>query len=405
MKILMLTSVYPCPTDSNENVTKVVKYFVNDWVKLGHEVRVIHNVHRYPALIHRLPKKLKNFIASKIGFYIPDMDSVREFSFDDSGAAVHRLPIFKVIPHGGHSEGVLSKQVKKICKILEADGFEPDIIMGHWMNPQIHLISRLKEIYKCRTALVLHGHDHLEKGKEDYKKHLKSIDALGCRSRTEADYIKDFFELEQKPFVCYSGIPDSFVSNYDFNGDKFDTVNNGWRFIYVGRIVEYKQIDKVIDALSQFKDKNFTLDIIGEGSASAELKAQVNRLGLNDKIIFHGRIPRNQVLEYMQKSHGFVMISKGEVFGLVYLEAMAASCITIGSKGEGIDGVINDGENGFLSTPADTADLVATLEKIFAMSPEELKAYAKKGFETACEFTDSNVAKWYIRDAYGSDAK
>ena len=43
----------------------------------------------------------------------------------------------------------------------------------------------------------------------------------------------------------------------------------------------------------------------------------------------------------------WIMISKNETFGLVYLEAMARGCITIGSRNQGIDGVINHGVNGF----------------------------------------------------------
>lgn len=63
----------------------------------------------------------------------------------------------------------------------------------------------------------------------------------------------------------------------------------------------------------------------------------------------------------MKKSHCFVMVSKGEILGLVYLEAMASSCVAIGSIGEGIDGIIVDGENGCLCTPADLEALRITI--------------------------------------------
>lgn len=49
----------------------------------------------------------------------------------------------------------------------------------------------------------------------------------------------------------------------------------------------------------------------------------------------------------MLASDCFIMISKNEAFGLVYLEAMSAGCITIASRGEGFDGVIIHGVNGF----------------------------------------------------------
>ena len=49
----------------------------------------------------------------------------------------------------------------------------------------------------------------------------------------------------------------------------------------------------------------------------------------------------------MEESDVFAMVSSPETFGLVYIEAMAKGCVTIGSKGEGIDGVIVNNENGF----------------------------------------------------------
>ncbi len=403
MNILMLTSVYPSKNDGNENVTKVVRYFVHDWQKQGHNVYVVHNAHRYPMIAHRLPKKLKKKISSKISFYIPDWDAVREDRYDDEGVKVWRYPMFKLIPHGGHSAGTIKKHALKIADTLKADGFEPDIIMGHWMSPQAQLISELKQIYNCRTSLVLHGRGYLEDKKFDCQRYLKYVDALGCRSKAEADYIKSVLGESVEPFVCYSGVPDAFVSGFSFDEEKFRSKPEKWRFVYAGRLVEYKQIDKVLRALGSFSDVDFVFDVIGEGGEMDNLKRLAAELGIADKVVFHGRMPRTEVLEYMKKAHCFVMISKGEVFGLVYLEAMAMSCIAIGSLNEGIDGVIKDGENGFLTTAGDADGLTKTLEKLFSMDIADAAGVAKNGFVTASEFTDSNVAKWYLKDAYGAE--
>lgn len=398
MNILMLTSVYPSLDDKNENVTKVVRYFVKEWAKQGHTVKVVHNVHKYPSFIHKIPKKIKNIVAGKIGFYIPDITSVSEIRFNDGDVPVWRLPTFKLVPHGGHSPAVIKKQAEKIAAIMETENFTPDIIMGHWISPQIQIISELKKIYNCRTSLVLHGHGYIENKKFNCRQYLPYIDVLGCRSRAESEYVKTALGLEKAPFVCYSGIPDEFVSTYSFSGEKFDETTTQWRFVYAGRLVDYKSIDKVLQALAALKDKDFVFDIIGSGSAEDSLKKLAADLGIADRVVFHGRMPREEVLEYMRKAHCFVMISKGEIFGLVYLEAMAASCIAVGSRDEGIDGVIKDGENGFLSTAADADELAKVLDNIMSKSPEELKTFAQKGFETAARFTDSNVAEWYLAD-------
>ena len=118
MNILMLTSVYPHSDDSNTNATKVVQYFTREWVKQGHRVTVIHDMHRYPSIVHGIPRKIKGLLATRLGFDIPDLSDVREFCFEDEGVKVWRLPIKKYIPHGEHPGWTLRAQVKKIRQIL-----------------------------------------------------------------------------------------------------------------------------------------------------------------------------------------------------------------------------------------------------------------------------------------------
>lgn len=398
MNIVLLTSVYPHAEDRNKNATKVVQYFAREWVKQGHRVMVFHNMHRYPDPVHGIPRVIKNPLAAWLGFDIPDLADVRELQFEDEGVRVYRLPIKKYIPHGEHPKALLKRQIDRIRQILTEEQFAPDIIMGHWMSPQAQVIAGLKQIYGCRTSLVLHGRGYLDDVRFDCRQYLKYVDVLGCRSTAEAEYTKNVLGLEKQPFVCYSGVPDAFVARYQFDPEKFSSRPKKWKFIYVGRLVKYKKIDKTLEALSRLKDVDFVFDIIGSGSEEAPLKKLCGELGLSDKVVFHGRLPREEVLAYMKDAHCFVMISKGEVFGLVYLEAMAASCITVGAIGEGIDGVLRDGENGFLSEAGSAGALEETLGRILNMDAGQLSEIAAKGHATACEFTDSNVAMWYLRD-------
>ena len=395
MNILMLTSVYPDPGASNENTTKVVQYFVKQWAEAGHVVKVFHNDHRYPHFVHALPSSVKRRLTAKINFYIPDWKDVQSKHFWDGDVEVWKKPIIKYVPHGDHTDTSLNKQVRIIQKELSQINFFPDVIVGHWMSPQIQLIYRLKDIYNCRTALVLHGRTYVGDKKFPVKKYLEKVDALGCRSRGEAEYLKEKLNLSRLPFICYSGIPDSYVEGRDYNLSKFED-KSVIRFIYVGRLVRYKHIENVLEALASFSNIDYVFDIIGEGNEDAFLKEKARALNIENRVIFHGRMPRDEVMRFLDKAHYFVMVSKGEVFGLVYLEAMAASCIAIGSRGEGIDGIIKDSVNGFLTDPASTESLRDTLTKILSLDISETKRIASKGFDTACKFTDKNVARWYL---------
>lgn len=72
---------------------------------------------------------------------------------------------------------------------------------------------------------------------------------------------------------------------------------------------------------------------------------------LDKNVTFTGHLPQHEVYEKMRQSDIFVLPSVGETFGMVYLEAMASGCIVVGTKDDGIDGIIKDGENGFLTFP------------------------------------------------------
>ena len=90
------------------------------------------------------------------------------------------------------------------------------------------------------------------------------------------------------------------------------------------------------------------------------------------------------------------MISENETFGLVYLEAMGRGCITIGSKNQGIDGVIINGVNGFLCKEGDQDDLKKIIKQINLLTSLERQQISQNAIDTVKELTDFEAAKKYI---------
>ena len=92
----------------------------------------------------------------------------------------------------------------------------------------------------------------------------------------------------------------------------------------------------------------------------------------------------------------FIMVSAHEAFGLVYVEAMAKGCITIATKGQGIDGVIIDSENGFLCEAENPDALADVITYINSLPVERLRQISLNAIKTAENLTDEKVAKHYI---------
>lgn len=399
MNILMMTSVYRDDSlGKRDTSTNIVNLFVKEWIKQGHNVIVIHNSHCYPKIIYKIPNIIKDYLASKMGFAIEDYDMIDDKIYYDGGIKVYRIKIKKYIPHHTPNKKAIYNQVEKIKVILKNENFLPNIIVGHWASPQMELISNLKNIYLCKTAIVLHGNGYITSNSFNVKQYLNNIDIVGTRSITQSNNVKRILNLPYDPFVCYSGVPDNYLNQYKLNLKKFDHIEI-WKFIYVGRLVKYKNIDVVIKALSKLrKSIQWEFIIAGDGGERKNLENLTKSYQCEDKVKFIGKISRDHVMELLKEAHSFIMVSTNEIFGLSYLEAMVASCITIGTKLGGIDGIIENEINGYLCKEEDEIELFNILNKIIAMNKNEIFKLVTKSYNTANEFSDSEVSKRYLKN-------
>ncbi len=90
---------------------------------------------------------------------------------------------------------------------------------------------------------------------------------------------------------------------------------------------------------------------------------------------------------------------------MVYLEAMARGCITVASRDEGFDGIITDGENGFLCRAGDTDELAGIIRRIRNMTPEELSRISRNARRTAAGMTERLAAGHYLQFVQQSDCR
>lgn len=397
MNILLLTNMYPNEKDNNPDITKVCAYFAREWVKQGHNVVVIVNSSAFPKVYYLAGKYAKKFVQGHYGITSsPNSMWSKAFEFDDAGVKVFNMPMIKFIPKGHFGEKTFRKQVENIINKLAETGFIPDVITGHWANPQVRLVADLAEHYKVKSALVLHT-DHSKELCERYKvnNYMGKIDRFGFRSKSALERASGYLNFVNEPFVCYSGIPEQFISN-SIDVENKKTPSDKISLITVSRLLDWKYIDSVIYAASTaLKDVGFCYDIVGEGPMRELLEQQVNDAGITDKVHFCGRISRDEVQNKMAENEIFVMISK-ETFGLVYLEAMLQGCIVIAGRFSGIDGIVVDGENGFLCEVGNAEELAEIFKKILRLSPEEKKRISRNAVKTAKMFTDSKVAKMYL---------
>lgn len=129
------------------------------------------------------------------------------------------------------------------------------------------------------------------------------------------------------------------------------------------------------------------LVIVGEGDDRTRLEALAGARVPAGSVEFRGFVSRAELNRCYQEASLFVLPSRGEGFGLVYLEAMAHGLACVGSTRDAASEVIVHGETGVLVDP-DEPDAIATAIAGLLSSPGRMAAFGQAGrLRVASEFT------------------
>lgn len=142
---------------------------------------------------------------------------------------------------------------------------------------------------------------------------------------------------------------------------------------FVGSFYAYEGLDLLLDACQSLSRRHADLRVllVGGGPQEAALRAQAQRLGIEDKVVFTGRVPHEEVSRYYDlidllayPRHSIRLTEL--VTPLKPLEAMAQGRVFVASDVGGHKELIRDGETGRLFAADDPAALAAAVEDMLA---------------------------------------
>lgn len=258
---------------------------------------------------------------------------------------------------------VFPKIALKISQYLAAFLFQrllkdhghPDIIHAHYL-PNMAMIIPIKLRYKIPVV----GTEHWSKVNSDKPTNYvtyfgnyayKHIDKLVAVSNSLSEKIKKHFRIDSQ-IINNLVDTDSFLYNEKHNETAFFT------FVSVGRIVKSKGYDTLIQAFKTANfDNNVKLLIIGQGNYYNKLQRQIQTLQLQHQVELLGMKSKKDISIIMNSCHTFVLASRAETFGVVFIEAMLMGIPVISTKCGGPEEFINE-SNGIL-TPIDDVEKLA----------------------------------------------
>lgn len=363
-----------CPYDmyssfSNSFVHMQTKTFVT----LGHHVDVI-----VPIAFGRKKYDGKRF------------DVVSRSKQD--GVNINYVRYFSLSKWGSQSFNQISAKCSAIMYLCcQKKKMGVDIVHIHTVGFGGRICRYIKRCMGLPIVMTTHGGDTVEACRlinyKRTKQVLATVDVLVTVSSKLQRMISEKYDFDRCKCIL-NGFDDKNIK------EKEKTVNS---VIQVGHLIPLKHVDISLSAIKLVRDRGINLSfyIVGNGPEKERLQMIVSQLDLDEFVRFIGEIDNSEVLELMSKSEFFVMPSYPEGFGIVYLEAMASGCVTIGTKGEGIEDVIVTGENGYL-VEKDDAEAIADYIDYCIKNPEKKLEISKAARKTAMQYTWKHNASQYI---------
>lgn len=332
MKVLACSNLFPLePQRSRHGVTQAVRQLLDG--AMAHGVESVQVVRFRPAVVGWKPQWPRH---------------VRSGRFDV-------LDVPKI-----GMRHVFSATLTRAALRMAGAPARPDVVACHMVDSFIPA-ARVLDRSGAPLVFVVHGSD-IHHPRLAWC--LERADAVLCRSEAVRR------QLAERSGVEPLGVVPSGVEEADFGTPQRDLASRPLRIVMASVFIACKHLPETLGALALLDPGSFHLDLFGDGPLRPAVERLLDDLGIRAHVSVHGFRPRHEVLAAMRTAHLFCQASAPETFGLAYLESMANGCVVVGHAGWGIDGIVQDGVNGFLVERA-TPELIAGRIRAYLASDRE----------------------------------
>ena len=223
--------------------------------------------------------------------------------------------------------------------------YKPDIVIGAEYGLPTLLPYLYKKLFHLKYTLYTICDDSLKL--RDFL--IKRLNGVILVSDKVAEWYSSHFKLKQRPIVFpiiynetpYRAMLQRIIPVSKTYQEQYDLINKKV-VLFVGRLTEVKNIPLLIQAFAQLHtDDNARLVIVGDGDMRENLLSMVQKVGMENKIIFPGRFEGDKLYAWYNIADLFVLSSTYEPFGAVIVEALEAGCHVLCSERAGAANLIN----------------------------------------------------------------
>ena len=243
------------------------------------------------------------------------------------------------------------------------------------------------------------SHRYLEQGKKllphYMTAYMKQCDLILAPSTDMQDYIK-----EQKIQVPVNVLPTG-LADHAYEEDAARSSEIRSRFLQgrrsllctVSRLDKEKNLYFMLRCIQKLKDRlgnNFCMLLIGDGAERQGLECYAKELGIEEIVRFAGQVSNHEVKDYLFASDVFLFTSLSETQGIVLAEAMAARLPVVAVSACGVNDIVRDGENGYIT--GEVEEEFASKVESMLWNVEEKERLRGDAIKTAEDYRMESIA-------------
>lgn len=255
----------------------------------------------------------------------------------------------------------------KLFKRYVRDHGTPDIIHAHSMNHAGILAQQIHAKTGIPFVLTEHSSTYARKLIRNWQRPAMLQSAQQCSARIAVS--KDFCRLLETEYggLDWQYIPNSLSPAFIRPVDLANKPKNAdFTFCSVAHLNYNKGFDILLPAFAEALKihPDLKLKIGGTGLIASQLHNLAAELGLENSVEFLGGLQNDQVLDLMFRSDAFVLASRNETFGVVFIEALSQGLPVAATRCGGPQTIINE-NNGILVPVGDVQALAGALVSLY----------------------------------------
>lgn len=316
--------------------------------------------------------------------YLPSSETIKKLFFEKENLTQKGKNILRNWGEQGDKQRIY--EAAYIGKVLRQNKVQH--IHAHFAGTAARTAYWIKKLYNISFSFTAHANDFF--CHSNYPVTLNDLFKTASFIVTVSDFSvaelqKRFPKKNKKIHRVYNGID---LSSFSIT----QPANNSPLILSVGRLIEKKGFEPLIDSCALLKNKgnNFTCEIIGEGPLQEQLQQRIQQNNLEGHVKLLGPQSQNFIIDKLQKTYLFVLPCVTESDGgkdnlpTVIIEAMACGLPIVSTYLAGVPEMVVDGKNGLLIEEKNILQLADALEKLLK-NPDLIAQFGKQSRKLAEE--------------------